>query len=279
MGYNFYVPSVTATQSSSNNAGKVDVEVTVQQIGVAPFYYDLGLGLSCSGTNKRIQGGVDTLMDKGSSRIFKFVGIPATSECLDKLTLSLESSYAYKERPIKFAQKNGTVSFRLPLPPAVVNAPTRAPVVRRVPTAAPTKKPAGSTAVVKGPSPAPFRWVPSNKQNRSPVQGAGGPASPFESEPESGKDITFPSPSPQREPVAKPMIPPFVAMTGAPSLKPSGSDIAIPLRDVFLIAPAPSGSSPVPPATASPINEQSTGGTTWFGTMEGGIKWMFNWSD
>jgi hypothetical protein len=258
MGYNFYVPTVTATQSS-NNAGKVDVEVTVQQIGVAPFYYDLGLGLSCSGSNKRIQGGVDTLMDKGSSRIFKFVGIPATKECLDKLTLSLDSSYAYKERPIKFAQKNGTVSFRLPLPPpAVVIVPTRAPVVRLVPTASPTMKPAGSTTVVNRPSPAPFRWVPSNKQNRSPVQAAGGPAPLLE--PVSGKEITV-----------------------APSLEPSGSDIAIPLPAVFFIsAPAPNSRSAVPPAattpTASPMADP-TAGTTWFGTMEGGIKWIFNWSD
>jgi hypothetical protein len=114
MGYNFHVPSVSVKVSSQR--GRVDVDVTVTQIGVAPFYYDLGLGLQCSGMTKRIVPGVDTLIDMDSSKIFKFTGVPATEECLNALTLSLESSYAYVGRPIKFAQGNGSLVFTLPTP-------------------------------------------------------------------------------------------------------------------------------------------------------------------
>lgn len=41
MGYNFHVSEVAVTQSST--AGQVDVDVTLNQVGVVPFYYNCTL--------------------------------------------------------------------------------------------------------------------------------------------------------------------------------------------------------------------------------------------
>ena len=114
MGYSFYVSEVFATVSAT--AGKVDVGVTVVQSGVAPFYYDLNLVLECSGT-KKVQEGVNDIVEKGQSKRFLFRNVPATDECLKKMSLKLQSSYAYEGRPILFAQGlDGKVSFRVPIP-------------------------------------------------------------------------------------------------------------------------------------------------------------------
>jgi hypothetical protein len=72
--------------------------------------------------NKRLLGGVESIFASGTSRVFRFAGLPATTACLDGIKLTLESSYSYSERPIKFAQGNGTVEFRLPLPPPLMSA-------------------------------------------------------------------------------------------------------------------------------------------------------------
>jgi hypothetical protein len=138
MGYNFYVPTVGVKVSSSSTRN-VDVDVTVQQIGVAPFYYDLDLGIQCTGMNKKVLRGVDTLIDKDSKKIFSFTGLPATSECLNAVSITLESSYAYRGRPIKFAQGNGALVVNLPLPS---NLPPSATQSR--PVSAPVRKPASS---------------------------------------------------------------------------------------------------------------------------------------
>jgi hypothetical protein len=114
MGYNFHVFSVAVKRLA--NANQVDVDVTMQQIGVAPFYYDLGLAIKCDGMPPKYVGGVDSLIDNGESKVFGFTNIPATKTCLDALTLTLESSYAYPGKPIKFAQGNGSLRFSLPLP-------------------------------------------------------------------------------------------------------------------------------------------------------------------
>lgn len=126
MGYNFYVSEVAAKASSATQ--QVNIDVTVKQIGVAPFYYDLSLGLRCPGMTKKTVAGVNSLIDNGSTKVFSFSGIPATTACLDSVSLSLESSYAYQKRPIKFAQGNGTVAFSLPLPGGAPTAPVASPL-------------------------------------------------------------------------------------------------------------------------------------------------------
>jgi hypothetical protein len=120
MGYAFYVSEIAALTRSTTNAQSVDVSVKITQIGVAPFYYDLNLVLKCgNGLFNATLPGVNEIIDKSDSRSFVFKNIPSTSTCLNSVTLSLHSSYAYTGRPIKFAQSStGDVTVRLPIPGA-----------------------------------------------------------------------------------------------------------------------------------------------------------------
>ena len=114
MGYNFYISEVSASQSETN--GDVDIAVTVTQYGVAPFYYDLGLKLACSDLPNPVKlPGVDAIIERGDSKTFYFTGIPGTTTCLSAVSLKLDSSMAYPDRPIRFAQgANGTVQLDIP---------------------------------------------------------------------------------------------------------------------------------------------------------------------
>jgi hypothetical protein len=124
MGYAFYVSEVSSWMSSlsSTNAPTATVQVAVTQMGVAPFYYDLRLVLECgNGMMRKSLSGVDEIIEKGDARTFSFQGVPATTECLRNVKISLESSYTYIGRPILFAQgSNGTVQLSIPLPPSGV---------------------------------------------------------------------------------------------------------------------------------------------------------------
>jgi hypothetical protein len=76
----------------------------------------LSLRLKCIGVSLK-QSGVEKIINQGDVKTFEFKNIPATSDCLSGVSLSLESSYAYPDRPIKFAQgSDGTVKLNLPLP-------------------------------------------------------------------------------------------------------------------------------------------------------------------
>jgi hypothetical protein len=125
MGYNFYVSQVAVKTSAT--AMTVDVDVTVTQIGVAPFYFDLSLVLECFVMTKQVVSGVETIIEAGAFKTFSFARVPATAQCLSALTLSLASSYAYTGRPVKFAQGNGTLVVSLPLPNTTFSDPGRAP--------------------------------------------------------------------------------------------------------------------------------------------------------
>ena len=118
MGYAFYVSEIAATTTSMTNAQDVDVVVSVTQLGVAPFYYDLNLVLQCdNGLVRKSLPGVNDIIQKGDSRTFTFTNVPATSVCLGKVAISLDSSYAYTGRPILFAQgSNGKVEVSIPIP-------------------------------------------------------------------------------------------------------------------------------------------------------------------
>ncbi len=114
MGYNFRVAKVSATKSSSSS---VSVSVTVKQIGVAPFYYPLHLGLSCAGMDLKKVGGVETLLPN-AEKAFIFTGVSSSSACLASVNITLETEYAYAGKPIKFAQgSNGIVQLSIPQPP------------------------------------------------------------------------------------------------------------------------------------------------------------------
>ena len=101
MGYAFRVLEVSAAEGTVVDT--VDVTATVIQDGIAPFYYDLGIELSCAGYSNTV-GGVDGIVSEGSSASFTFTGVPATSACLDAVAFSLSSSYALAGAPVKFAQ-------------------------------------------------------------------------------------------------------------------------------------------------------------------------------
>jgi hypothetical protein len=80
--------------------------------------------------------GVDEIIAKGESKDFIFRNVPATQQCLEQVTKSLQSSYAYAGRPVRFAQGIsgiGKVSFRVPFP-----SQNRAPVSVRSQVQLPT---------------------------------------------------------------------------------------------------------------------------------------------
>jgi hypothetical protein len=158
MGYSFYVPQVAASLTAIST--QVDIAVTVTQIGVAPYYYPLSLGLSCNGMSNKKVAGVESLIDQGSSGIFAFTGVPATSSCLGSISVTLESDFLYPERPMKFAQQNGMLVFSLPLPNGALPLPT--------PTVVPVKAPSTAPVVpVKAPTTAPV--VPIKAPSTAPV--------------------------------------------------------------------------------------------------------------
>jgi Malectin domain len=174
MGYNYQVTNVAV--SSSVSPGVVVVEVTVKQIGVAPFYYPLNLALNCAGTTETLSG-VETLVEPGSTKVFTYAAIPADATCLGNIRLSLESPFTYAGKPIKFAQGNGSVVFSLPLPTgsspraAPVRPPSPAPV--RAATPAPVR--AATPAPVRAATPAPVRaatLAPVRAATPAPVQAA-----------------------------------------------------------------------------------------------------------
>jgi hypothetical protein len=133
MGYSFQINRVAAKRSATNT-GMIDVDVVIENSGVARFYYALSIGLNCSGIGAlRTQPGVELIIDQFSNRTFSFKDVPATSACLNSISFTLESKMIFPGRPIKFAQgATGTVSVKVPLPPMTAPAPTKAPVTAPV---------------------------------------------------------------------------------------------------------------------------------------------------
>ena len=113
MGYNYIITKIGAVSTSKTTIG---VDVSIMQIGVAPFYYPLSLVLSCPGAKKVVNGLENVLDDKNDEKLFRFDGIPIDVTCLRSMKLQLVSSFTYEQRPIKFAQGNGNVVFSLPAP-------------------------------------------------------------------------------------------------------------------------------------------------------------------
>jgi len=154
MGYNFQVTNVVAKTVASSRR----VEVTLKQIGVAPFYYPLSLTLTCDGFSQN-KAGVDGLIEPEASSIFVFTGVPDNSACLDSIKVSLESEYLYAGNPIKFAQGNGKIDLKIPVcgSTGTEALPETAPV-----SPAPTQTPyptASPVAVPVDPTPTPAASV------------------------------------------------------------------------------------------------------------------------
>ena len=115
MGYNYIVTKIAAI-SNLSSITSISVDVTLMQIGVAPFYYPLSLEISCQGSNMVVNGLETVLDDTYDVKTFRFDGIPTDNACLRNMKLQLKSSFTYEQRPIKFAQGTGTVTFSLPSP-------------------------------------------------------------------------------------------------------------------------------------------------------------------
>ena len=144
MGYAFRLAEVSVAEGSVGST--VDITATVSQNGIAPFYYDLSIALSCPDGFSGTLGGVNNIASAGSTASFTFATVPATSTCLSSLVFSLESPYALAGAPVKFAQgvSDGTVvEVFLPLPPGSP-PPTSSPTPP--PTPSPTTTPVANQA-------------------------------------------------------------------------------------------------------------------------------------
>jgi hypothetical protein len=129
MGYSFEVTKVQVTESTTMSS-HVSVAVTVEQTGLAPFYYPLDLTLDCAGGTYKTLPGVEAIIRQGDSREFIFTNIPATQECLSGVRIGLFSKFVYLGNPVKFVQgEDGTfVTLSLPLPPVSTTASASSPV-------------------------------------------------------------------------------------------------------------------------------------------------------
>jgi hypothetical protein len=117
LGYNFIINRVAAVKRD-DSSDTIDIVVDLRQIGVAPFYYDLDLALDCDeiSTPWALKG-AELLIADLDTTTFTFERVPATALCLQSVSFHLQSSYAFPERPIKFAQgKDGKVALTIPLP-------------------------------------------------------------------------------------------------------------------------------------------------------------------
>ena len=125
MGYSFYVSGIATSALPTVDPTVIDMSISITQQGVAPFYYDLLLLFECgNGTVKMSLPGVNDIIERGASKVFTFTNVPASKNCLDNVTLSLSSSYAYPARPIRFGQgMDGTVTIRIPQPTAINSHP------------------------------------------------------------------------------------------------------------------------------------------------------------
>ena len=152
LGYHIHVTQVEVAEI--NGGTQVEIAVTAMNSGVAPFYYDLALTLTCPGVATMSEQGVDSLLP-GQSNMFLFTGIPHQQSCLEAVSLGLDSSMAYPSRQIRFSQGvDGTLVLDLPLSsgsPPSTPAPMSGPITPS-PTNPPTPLPT-TPAPVPGPPP------------------------------------------------------------------------------------------------------------------------------
>jgi hypothetical protein len=177
MGYNFRIRKVTASVNIQDTRF-VDLSITVEQVGVAPFYYPLDLVVSCDGmdTTKRLVG-VEHLVDQYATKDFIASRIPAMQKCLDTIKIYLHSTNLYTGTIVKFAQSgsfstasDGTVRLKVPLPAGSNGGGdgyTLNPTHQRRPTSNPVRKARPKRPRLPVPQP--------SSPKRSPTSGGQGP--------------------------------------------------------------------------------------------------------
>lgn len=134
LGYSFVVTDVRLLYDEP----EISVGVSLEQIGVAPFYYDLSLEVDCYDLTEPLSASnvQKDLVSEGDTQTYLLPGLPATTQCLQAVSVQLVSSMQYPGTRIKFAQgTDGSMLLRdLPLPPGLSPTPT----VPILPTVAPT---------------------------------------------------------------------------------------------------------------------------------------------
>jgi hypothetical protein len=125
MGYNFYVSDITVLLDvlvAVKERNTINIDVTIKQSGVAPFYYPLNVLLTCTGMIKPIViSGVEKLVKPSDEMPFRFNNVSATDSCLRSIQIYLESPYLYPQQRIKLAQEfvnesTGGIDVFLPTP-------------------------------------------------------------------------------------------------------------------------------------------------------------------
>jgi hypothetical protein len=119
LGYSFVVKKISVFWLSGYT---VNIDATIQQVGIAPFYYPLRLNAFCDG--KRVASTLirADLSEQYSTAGIRLQNIPATTACLGAIQFRLGSKMLYSDRPIKWAQgRNGKVILKIPLPQGVTD--------------------------------------------------------------------------------------------------------------------------------------------------------------
>eukprot|EP00573_Skeletonema_grethae_P001912 CAMPEP_0201687636 /NCGR_PEP_ID=MMETSP0578-20130828/1607_1 /ASSEMBLY_ACC=CAM_ASM_000663 /TAXON_ID=267565 /ORGANISM="Skeletonema grethea, Strain CCMP 1804" /LENGTH=698 /DNA_ID=CAMNT_0048171805 /DNA_START=59 /DNA_END=2152 /DNA_ORIENTATION=- len=226
MGYAFRLAEVSVAEGS--DGGTVDITASVIQDGIAPFYYDLSLELSCPDGYSGTVGGVDDIVSEGSTASFTFTAVPATSTCLSSLGFSLSSSYALAGASVKFAQgvsDGEVVEVSLPLPPTSPPTPQPTSVVTSSPTKNPTPLPTFSPT-------SPPTTLPTELPTAQPT--------PIPSAPPTALPTAQPTSTPSEPPTAMPTSPPTHAPTPMEPITPSPTN------------------NPTTPPTTSPVVAHKT---------------------
>lgn len=135
MGYNFMITKVGAIFQDSLSVSEdnlAQIDVTINQVGVAPFYYPLSLFLDCPDLTSPMEiSGVESLLQEGDSKVLSFRNVPQTAKCMNEIQFHLNSTHhGFQNRPIKFAQgQHGIVKLLLPLPSSPTNDDENEPYV------------------------------------------------------------------------------------------------------------------------------------------------------
>lgn len=102
MGFNYRIVRIVASTSNNERSNKVDmlnIDVDIQQMGVAPFYYPLSIGFECplSDTKYNLERiyGVDKIINNGEVKTFTFYNISYNPICFQQITFNLKSPYLY----------------------------------------------------------------------------------------------------------------------------------------------------------------------------------------
>jgi hypothetical protein len=149
MGYNYIVQNIGLVNTGNN---VITMEVKIQQVGIAPFYYDLFLNMYCDGSKNASTPIPNAALQKnGDVALVSLSGIQAASSCFSSIELQLGSSYMYSDKPILWAQglDGRVIITSVPLPNETIPQPSRGPV--RVPS--PVAYPVPILVPVDQPSP------------------------------------------------------------------------------------------------------------------------------